>query len=271
MPKTPSPTNTFQGASNPVRKLSVELSGVSKTFHADGQSVRSLDDITLRIGEGEFLTLIGPSGCGKSTLFNLIVGLLEPDEGDIYLEGEIFHERIGRVSYMPQRDLLLPWRNILDNVIIPLELTGVPREEARARAQSMLPLFGLEDFANSYPSALSGGMRQRAALQRTMLAEKKILLLDEPFGALDALTRRELQGWLLEVWRRFGQTVIFITHDVEEAIYLGDRVAVMSPRPGRIVKIVDVPLPRPRRQTMITEPIFSSLLAELLEALGVTI
>jgi len=266
MPKTPSPTNTFQGASNPVRKLSVELSGVSKTFHADGQSVRSLDDITLRIEEGEFLTLIGPSGCGKSTLFNLIVGLLEPDEGDIYLEGEICHERIGRVSYMPQRDLLLPWRNILDNVIIP-----VPREEARARAQSMLPLFGLEDFANSYPSALSGGMRQRAALQRTMLAEKKILLLDEPFGALDALTRRELQGWLLEVWRRFGQTVIFITHDVEEAIYLGDRVAVMSPRPGRIVKIVDVPLPRPRRQTMITEPIFSSLLAELLEALGVTI
>jgi len=114
-------------------------------------------------------------------------------------------------------------------------------------------------------------MRQRAALQRTMLAEKKILLLDEPFGALDALTRRELQGWLLEVWRRFGQTVIFITHDVDEAIYLGDRVAVMSPRPGRIVKIVDVPLPRPRRQAMITGPIFSSLLAELLEALGVTI
>ena len=267
----PSPTNTFQGASNPVRKISVELRGVSKTFRADGQSVRALDDVSVRVEEGEFLTLIGPSGCGKSTLFNLLVGLLEPDDGDIYLDGEICPNRIGRVSYMPQRDLLLPWRNILDNVIIPLELAGVPRGEARARAQSMLPLFGLEDFASSYPSALSGGMRQRAALQRTMLAEKKILLLDEPFGALDALTRRELQDWLLEVWRRFGQTVIFITHDVEEAIYLGDRVAVMSPRPGRIVKTVDVPLTRPRRQAMITELVFSSLLAELLEALGVTI
>lgn len=250
---------------------SVELRGVSKTFRADGRSVRALEDVALFIEDGEFHTLIGPSGCGKSTLFNLIVGLQEPDEGEIYLEGQICPDRIGRVSYMPQRDLLLPWRNILDNVIIPLELAGVPRGEARARAQSMLPLFGLEDFASSYPAALSGGMRQRAALQRTMLAEKRILLLDEPFGALDALTRRELQDWLLEVWSRFGQTVIFITHDIEEAIYLGDRVAVMSPRPGRIVKTVDIPLPRPRRQAMITEPIFSSLLAELLDALGVAI
>jgi len=254
-----------------VRKLSVELRGVSKTFHADGRSVRALDDVALSIDEGEFLTLIGPSGCGKSTLFNLVVGLLEPDEGEIYLDGELCRERIGKVSYMPQRDLLLPWRNILDNVIIPLELAGMPRGEARARAQSLLPLFGLEDFAGSYPAALSGGMRQRAALQRTILAEKRILLLDEPFGALDALTRRELQDWLLGVWRRFGQTVVFITHDVEEAIYLGDRVAVMSSRPGRIVKTVDVPLPRPRRQAMITEPVFSSLLTELLEALGVII
>lgn len=267
----PSPTNTSQGARDQVGKLSVELRGVSKTFRGEGRSVSALEDVSLRIEEGEFFTLIGPSGCGKSTLLNLVVGLLDPDEGDIYLDGELCRERIGRVSYMPQRDLLLPWRNILDNVIIPLEIAGLPREEARARAQAMLPLFGLEDFAGSYPSALSGGMRQRAALQRTMFAEKRILLLDEPFGALDALTRRELQDWLLDVWRRFGQTVMFITHDVEEAIYLGDRVAVMGPRPGRIVKTVDVPLPRPRRQAMITEPVFFSLAAELLEALGVPI
>ena len=254
-----------------MRKPSVELRGIRKTFHANGRSVRALEDLNLHISGGEFLTLIGPSGCGKSTLFNLIVGLLEPDEGEIYLEGKICPDRIGRVSYMPQRDLLLPWRNILDNVIIPLELAGVPRREARRRAQSMLPLFGLEEFASSYPGALSGGMRQRAALQRTMLAEKNILLLDEPFGALDALTRRELQDWLLGVWRRFGQTVIFITHDVEEAIYLGDRVAVMSPRPGTIVKNVEVPLPRPRRQAMIAEPDFSALLTELLGTLGITL
>jgi ABC-type nitrate/sulfonate/bicarbonate transport system ATPase subunit len=249
----------------------VELRRVSKTFYGDRRAIKALEDVSLQIDQGEFVTIIGPSGSGKSTLFNLIVGLLEPDEGQIYIDGEICRNRTGRVGYMPQRDLLLPWRSVLDNVLIPQELRGISRSQARAHAREMLPLFGLEGFADDYPSALSGGMRQRAALLRTILTERQIMLLDEPFGALDALTRRELQDWLLEVWGRFGQTMIFITHDVEEALYLGDRVLVLSPRPGRILKSMQVTLPRPRRQGMIALPEFGTQVAELLQTLGVEV
>ncbi|OGO18750.1 MAG: ABC transporter [Chloroflexi bacterium RBG_16_48_8] len=249
----------------------VELRNVSKTFYGDGKIVKVLDGLSFQVNKGEFVTIIGPSGSGKSTLFNLIVGLLEPDAGQICIDGEICRIRAGRVGYMPQRDLLLPWRSVLDNVIIPLQLRGVSRSQARSSAYEMLPLFGLEDFAEAYPSALSGGMRQRAALLRTILTDRQILLLDEPFGALDALTRRELQDWLLNLWNQFGQTVIFITHDVEEALYLGDRVLVLSSRPGKIIKSLDVALPRPRRQGMIAQSQFGQQVAELLEALGVDV
>ena len=249
----------------------VELRNVSKTFHSNGMTVQALENISLHVMPGELLTIIGPSGSGKSTLFNLIVGLLEPDHGEICLDGERCDHRTGRVGYMPQRDLLMPWRNVLDNAIIPLELRGVSREEAREKARRMLPLFGLVEFAEAYPSALSGGMRQRAALLRTILTDRDILLLDEPFGALDALTRRELQDWLLNLWHQFQQTVIFITHDVEEALYLGDRVVVLSERPGRVVKSLAVHLPRPRRRGMIGMPEFGVQVTELLEALGIEI
>ncbi len=249
----------------------VELRNVSKTFYGDGKIVKALDDLSLQVNRGEFVTIIGPSGSGKSTLFNLIVGLLEPDSGEICIEGEICRNRTGRVGYMPQRDLLLPWRSVIDNVIISQQLRGVSRSQARSSAREMLPLFGLEEFAQAYPSALSGGMRQRAALLRTILTDRQILLLDEPFGALDALTRRELQDWLLNLWHQFSQTVIFITHDVEEALYLGDRVFVLSARPGKLIKTLDVALPRPRRQGMIADPLFGQQVAELLEALGVDV
>ena len=249
----------------------VELRNVSKTFHSNGMTVQALENISLHVMPGELLTIIGPSGSGKSTLFNLIVGLLEPDHGEICLDGERCDHRTGRVGYMPQRDLLMPWRNVLDNAIIPLELRGVSREEAREKARRMLPLFGLVEFAEAYPSALSGGMRQRAALLRTILTDRDILLLDEPFGALDALTRRELQDWLLNLWHQFQQTLIFITHDVEEALYLGDRVVVLSERPGRVVKSLAVHLPRPRRRGMIGMPEFGVQVTELLEALGIEI
>lgn len=249
----------------------VALRSVSKTFHGDGKIVKALDDLSLQVNQGEFVTIIGPSGSGKSTLFNLIVGLLEPDSGQICINGEVCRNRTGLVGYMPQRDLLLPWRTVIDNVIIPQQLRGVSRAEARAAAREMLPLFGLEDFALAYPSALSGGMRQRAGLLRTILADRQILLLDEPFGALDALTRRELQDWLLDLWHQFKQTVIFITHDVEEALYLGDRVMVLSARPGKLIKTLDVNLPRPRRQGMIAQPQFGQQVAQLLAALGVDV
>lgn len=253
----------------PTAKL--ELRDVSKTFVGDGRIVHALDEVSFRVMPGEFVTIIGPSGSGKSTLFNLIVGLLEPDRGQICIDGEVCHNRIGRVGYMPQRDLLLPWRTVLGNVIIPQELGGVPARQARAEALELLPLFGLEDFAAAYPSALSGGMRQRAALLRTVLTRRDLLLLDEPFGALDALTRRELQDWLLDLWQRFRQTMLFITHDVEEAVYLGDRVVVLSARPARVNLSLDVRLPRPRRQGMIALPEFGQQVAELLEALGLAV
>lgn len=251
--------------------MKLELRGVSKSFHGEGLTVRALEEVSFAVQPGEFVTVIGPSGSGKSTLFNLITGLLEPEAGEIVLEGKSRGPRLGCVGYMPQRDLLLPWRRVLDNVIVPLELRGIPFAEARERARSLLPRFGLSEFAQAYPATLSGGLRQRAALLRTVLTDRDVLLLDEPFGALDALTRRELQDWLLELWGELKQTVLFITHDVEEALYLGDRVIVLSARPGRVAATLDVQLPRPRRRGMITWPDFGRQEVELLRALGVAL
>jgi ABC-type nitrate/sulfonate/bicarbonate transport system ATPase subunit len=186
------------------------------------------------------VTLVGPSGSGKSTLFNLLAGLLDPEQGEVWLDGQLRQKRTGNFGYMPQRDLLLPWRSVTANVAIPLELGGMDRTVAGERAEEMLAHFGLQEFGALYPSALSGGMRQRAALLRTILTEQDVLLLDEPFGALDALTRRELQDWLLNIWQEYSKTIFFITHDVDEALYLGDRVLVLSPRPGHIVETLEV-------------------------------
>lgn len=249
----------------------IELRHVSKTFSGIDRTVPALKDVSFQVMPGEFVTIIGASGSGKSTLFNLCVGLLEPDEGEILIGGERPENRTGMVGYMPQRDLLLPWRSVLDNVLIPLEIQGISRTESRQQALEMLPHFGLETFENEYPSALSGGMRQRAALLRTWIMGRSTLLLDEPFGALDALTRKELQNWLLRVWQEFGRTVMFITHDVEEAVYLADRVIVLSARPGEIKRELKIDLPRPRRQKMIAEPEFGNLVRELLEELGVDV
>lgn len=247
----------------------LELRNIGKTFHGEDVIVRALEHVSLQVNEGEFVTLIGPSGSGKSTLFNLIVGLLEPDVGEICINGDICTNRAGMVGYMPQRDLLLPWRSVIDNVILAQEIQGTPRDIARETAREYLPLFGLSEFETVYPHALSGGMRQRAALLRTFLSQRNLILLDEPFGALDALTRRELQDWLLSVWKQFGQTILFITHDVEEALYLGDRVVVLSSRPGSVQDILEVSLPRPRRQGMVALPEFGHQVSHLLDSLGV--
>jgi len=249
----------------------IEFRHVSKTFSGIDHAVPALEDVSFRVMRGEFVTLIGASGGGKSTLFNLCVGLLEPDKGEILIDGERTDNRLGLVGYMPQHDLLLPWRSVLDNVRIPLEIQHISRRESRQKALKMLPHFGLETFENEYPSALSGGMRQRAALLRTWLTGRSTLLLDEPFGALDALTRKELQNWLLRVWQEFGRTVMFITHDVEEAVYLADRVIVFSARPGKIKRELKIDLPRPRHLGMIAEPEFGNLVRELLTELGVDV
>ncbi|MBI5958637.1 MAG: ABC transporter ATP-binding protein [Chloroflexi bacterium] len=245
----------------------LEVRGVSKTFVEEGRRVHALDNISFAARPGEFLTIIGPSGSGKSTLFNLITGLAQPDSGEIVLECGAVRRRVGRAGYMPQRDLLLPWRTVLNNVILGPELDGRSRREARQRARELLPLFGLDGFENAFPDTLSGGMRQRAALLRTFLTDRDVLLLDEPFGALDALTRRELQRWLLDVWQQFRKTILFITHDVEEAVYLADRVLVFSARPGRIVKELVIDLPRPRQSLSRLAPDLRRLEGDLLSAL----
>ena len=242
--------------------------GVSKAFRVDGRVVHALRDISLYANEGEFVTLIGPSGCGKSTMLNLIAGLLEPDEGEIAFWGDAHARRLGRIGYMPQRDLLLPWRRLLDNILLGPEIMRRDRRAARERAMELLPLFGLEGFADSYPFELSGGMRQRAALLRTLLCEQEMVLLDEPLGALDALTRRTMRDWLLEIWERFQQTMIFVTHDVDEAVLLSDRIYVFSPRPGHIVRELEIALPRPRSEAMITDSVFVHMRDAILDELG---
>ena len=217
--------------------------------------------------KASFATVIGPSGCGKTTLLNIIAGLEAPDTGTIELGGGEAGDRLGSVGYMLQKDLLMPWRSVLDNAILPLELRGVPRREARIRALGLMETFGLEGFENQLPSALSGGMRQRVAFLRTVLTDRDVILLDEPFGALDAMTRTQMQEWLLEIWERLGKTIVLITHDVEEAILLSDRIYLLTPRPGRVKLVLDVTLPRPRNYRIVTEPSFIQIKGELLAAL----
>jgi len=247
-------------------KLALER--VGKTFEVEGQALPVVLPCDLGVAEGEFLTIVGPSGCGKSTLFNMIAGLLAPDPGGVLrLDGAPVASPLGRVAYMPQRDLLLPWRTVLDNAILGLEMQGVRRAEGRRRAREVLPLFGLQGFEDFYPFALSGGMKQRVALLRTFLFESDIMLLDEPFGALDALTRGILQEWLAGICAAYRRTILFITHDVEEALFLGDRVLVLTARPARVKLELPLPLPRPRAATVVTTEPFVALKRQVLEAI----
>jgi ABC-type nitrate/sulfonate/bicarbonate transport system ATPase subunit len=247
--------------------VDVALHGVSKGFtRRDGREIRVLRDVTLAVSNGEFVSVIGPSGCGKSTLFGLVAGLLAPDSGSVDVVRDESHGRPD-VAYMPQRDLLLPWRSVRRNVTLPLEVRGLGVKEAEQRADELFPVFGLDGFEDVYPFTMSGGMRQRAALMRTVIQDARVLLLDEPFGALDSLTRGEMQDFLLEIWDRFRRTVVFITHDIREAIYLSDRIHVMTARPATIRGTFGVPLSRPRTIEMITAPEFVALEGELLRAL----
>lgn len=209
----------------------IKVTGVSKTL----EGLKTLDNISLAVECREFRAILGPSGCGKSTLLNIIAGLLKPDQGRIELGGVDWTGRTGRVSYMQQKDLLLPWKNILDNVCIPLLLRGVSRKEAHGTARTYLPDFGLDGFEAYYPRQLSGGMRQRAALLRTYLFTSDIMLLDEPFATLDAITRGKMQVWLKELCAKYKPTVILVTHDIEEALLLADTIYVLSSRPGRVL------------------------------------
>ena len=241
----------------PERPNGVRVQAADRTFSTRRGEVPALAGMSLHAAPGEIVAVVGPSGCGKSTLLELICGLQEPDAGNVQADP---------AALMPQRDLLLPWLDATDNAALALRARGTPREQAREAARPWLERFGLAGFERSRPAELSGGMRQRVAFLRTLLAGKPVLALDEPFASLDALTRLEMQGWLASLLARESRTVVLVTHDVEEAVVLADRVVVMSPRPGRTVAELRVLLPRPRHRT---DPEVVALRERALEALGV--
>jgi ABC-type nitrate/sulfonate/bicarbonate transport system ATPase subunit len=245
----------------------VRLDDVSMAFATPAGMFQALANVTLAVPAGRFVSLIGPSGCGKSTIFNIVAGLQEPAQGRVMIDGEDATGTIGRVGYMLQKDLLLPWRTVLDNVILGMEIQGVPLREARARALPLLRKYGLSGFEYLYPNSLSGGMRQRAALLRTLLFDTDVILLDEPFGALDAQTKAHMQEWLMQLWSDFQKTVVFVTHDVEEAIFLSDEIHVMGTRPGRILERIPIPLPRPRERSVTLSPEFVAIKERCLKLL----
>jgi ABC-type nitrate/sulfonate/bicarbonate transport system ATPase subunit len=238
------------------------LQGVTRRY----PRVTALEGVDLAVGRDELLAVVGPSGCGKSTLLELMAGLQEPDEGTVSVaDATDAAGRRAACAYMPQRDLLLPWRDALANAALALECQGVRRSEARRRAEPLFERFGLAEFEHARPAELSGGMRQRVAFLRTLLPGRHVLLLDEPFGALDSITRASMQRWLADALAEEPRTVLLVTHDVEEAVFLADRVAVLSPRPGRVVAEIDVNLERPRD---VTGADFGALKRRALEALG---
>jgi ABC-type nitrate/sulfonate/bicarbonate transport system ATPase subunit len=236
----------------------VRVEVVSRTFRTKRGEVAALAGVSLRANAGEIVAVVGPSGCGKTTLLELICGLQAPDSGTI---------DAAPAALMPQRDLLLPWLNAIDNAGLALRARGISRAQARAAAAPWLERFGLAEFERTRPAQLSGGMRQRVSFLRTLLAGKPVLALDEPFAALDAITRAEMQGWLARVLASEPRTVVLVTHDVEEAVVLADRVVVMSPRPGRVVAEIEIDVPRPRRRT---DAAVVELRERALEALGVS-
>lgn len=216
----------------------LSINKLSKTYSETG--INAFSDITFSVNKGEFVSIIGPSGCGKSTLFDILSGVTEPTSGTIKLNGKPATKRSGEFGYMLQSPLLLPWKNVLENITLGLEIKKVPSSLSRQKGSKLLKQFKLYEYADFYPDALSGGIKQRVALIRTILFQSELLLLDEPFGALDSLTRYSCQTWLLDVYQKLKPTILFITHDVREAIFLSDTIYVLSPRPGKIIKKISV-------------------------------
>jgi ABC-type nitrate/sulfonate/bicarbonate transport system ATPase subunit len=246
----------------------IQVDGMHKEFALGGGEIRKVvDDISFSVQPGEFVSVIGPSGCGKSTMFNIIAGLETPTSGDVRVDGRSAVGEREHTAYMPQKDLLFPWRTVVQNTALGLEVQGTPKKRAVQTARELFPTFGLAGFEDSYPFELSGGMRQRAALLRTVVQGRETLLLDEPFGALDSLTRIEMQNWLQDVWSEHSWTAVLITHDIREAVYLSDRVIVLSARPATVRLDVRIDLPRPRELSVTTSPEFVGYEEELIEVL----
>ena len=241
----------------------VEALNIKKSF----SNLDTLENVSVVLEENKFVSILGPSGCGKSTLFDIISGLEKPDKGKVLIEGKDYTGRTGRVSYMHQKDLLLPWKTVLDNSCVPLIIKGLSLSQSREKANSYFDLFGLSGFEKYYPGQLSGGMKQRAALLRTYLFSDDIMLLDEPFGGLDAMTRRDMQLWLLKLLENFKSSILFITHSVDEAIFLSDKIYLFSKRPAIVKKIFEVNIKRPRDYKVFTSNEFNRIKGEMLHLL----
>ena len=237
----------------------IRLDHVDKTYRTRrGDPVHALDDITLDVGENEFVTLVGPSGCGKSTLLKVVAGLTPATGGAISIRGQAVREPFPDVGFVFQQPVLLPWRSVFDNVLFSVEMLGLDPRQYRKQAGDLLELTGLGGFETKYPRELSGGMQQRVAICRALLPDPSLLLMDEPFGALDAMTREEMSLELLRIWEERRKTILFVTHSIPEAILLADRVVVMTPRPGRIARVLPIDLPRPRTMDLEFDPRFKT-------------
>jgi len=240
---------------------------ITMTYLGQQGSLEALEGVSLQVGAGEFLCIVGPSGCGKSTLLRVLGGLVRPTSGRVYLGEELLTAPLRQIGFVFQKANLMPWRTVLRNVTLPLEIKGLKAEEAGQQARELLKLVGLEGFENAYPHELSGGMEQRVAIARALIHDPAILLLDEPFGSLDALTRENMNLELLRIWQAKRKTVVMVTHSIQEALFLADRILVMSSRPGRIEATVAVPLPRPRRLEMLYSAEFGVLSKQVRQAI----
>lgn len=249
--------------SAPSKASGINLSGVSKTYGTGDGQVQSLRPLDFHINDGEFFVVVGPSGCGKSTLLKLISGLLAPTSGEIHVDGKKVTEPHGDVGIVFQNALLLPWRNIINNVLMPIDMKNLPRAQYIDRAKQLLKMVGLEGFEKKLPWQLSGGMQQRASICRALVHDPKIMMMDEPFGALDAMTREKMNVELSRIQRTTGKTIFLITHSIPEAVFLADKVLVMTERPGGIAAIYDVPLGRERTLDAMSNPIFTDLVARI--------
>lgn len=250
------PPKTGSNAVAPQGVL-VQVDGVQKVYETRvGEEVHALQQVDLRIEPGQFVSIVGPSGCGKSTLLTIVAGLVSCSEGKVTIDDTLVRRSYGEMAMVFQRDLLLKWRTVLDNIMLPVEIKRWQPAKFRERAEALMQQVGLQDFAAKYPDELSGGMRQRVAICRALVQQPRLLLMDEPFGALDALTREQMSIDLLRLWERAGNTVIFVTHSIDESVFLSDRVLVMSPRPGRVDLDLAIDLPRPRRFAMRSSPDF---------------
>ncbi|MFM1655511.1 ABC transporter ATP-binding protein [Brevibacillus sp. B_LB10_24] len=245
----------------------LKLRNLAKTFRSNGTERKVLDNITLTVKKGQFVSIVGPSGSGKSTLFHIIGGLIRPTSGQVFMDGKDVTGTKGLISYMPQQPALFPWRTIVDNAILAREVAGLPRRESIEMAREWLGKVGLQGYEQAYPHVLSGGMQQRVAFLRALLSPQEYMCLDEPFGSLDALTRYDMQKWLTSIWETQKRSVLFVTHSIEEALFLSDTIYVFSNKPTTVLKEITVPFPRPREEEVMGIPVFHELKREIYQLL----